>query len=192
MEKMYIVLMSTNTKMGSFIRTFTRYKYNHIAISFDKELNDMYSFARYKHASSLVGGFVKEGKYRYIKNPPLIKVYEMPYSDNIKNTINKMEKEKEKYIYNTYSAIAYVFGKNIKIKNSFTCFEFINQFLTENYKSIKEFDLKNNNHIFEGNLEEYTTIEIIESDYFEKENIIKVILKTLKHFFRITKRIFEK
>lgn len=47
-QYLYIVLTKTNTTMSRLIQIFKNDKYTHAAISFGKNLNQMYSFGR-KH-----------------------------------------------------------------------------------------------------------------------------------------------
>ena len=46
MKKIYIILMHTNTIPSKLVRFFTRYKYSHVAISFNKNCDVTYSFGR--------------------------------------------------------------------------------------------------------------------------------------------------
>ena len=54
--------MHTKSIPARFIKFFTRYKYSHIAISFDKTCNTTYSFGRKKYNSIIDGGFAVENK----------------------------------------------------------------------------------------------------------------------------------
>ena len=52
----FVVISKTDTAMPKPAGSY----YNHVAISFQKELNVMYSFTRYRVNTPYVGGFVAE------------------------------------------------------------------------------------------------------------------------------------
>ena len=60
--KIYIIQMHTKTIPATLIKFITRYKYSHIALSFDKSCNTTYSFGRKKYNSIIDCGFVEENK----------------------------------------------------------------------------------------------------------------------------------
>lgn len=62
MEKyfLYIVLTRTNTVISNLIHMVTNDDYTHAAISLDKELESMYSFARRNTYNPFIGRFKKE------------------------------------------------------------------------------------------------------------------------------------
>ena len=65
---LYIVVSSTPSRMGHFIRRITGQDYNHISVSLDPQLLTMYSFARRYYRTPLFGGFVQETPARYCIN----------------------------------------------------------------------------------------------------------------------------
>jgi len=76
MEKhyLYIVLTRTNSTVSKLIGLFTKDEYTHAAISLDKDLNNMYSFARKYTFNPFIGRFkhenLNEGLYKFSKNLP--------------------------------------------------------------------------------------------------------------------------
>ena len=65
MKYIYIVFSATPYKMGSFIRHMLNNRYNHVALSFEEDLSEMYSFSR-RHANTpFFGGIVHESFGRY-------------------------------------------------------------------------------------------------------------------------------
>lgn len=201
MKNIYIILLSTNSKMGSLIRLVTRYKYNHVAISLSEDLSNMYSFARYQDNAALVGGFIHEKTSRYVYSPPYIKIFKLQVAEESFETIERKIKEMEgsinKYIYNTYSAILFPIKRNIKIKDAYTCFEFAQYILSDVnldiFKSIKELDQKLNDLlVFEGKLDTFIKLEEDKNDeYFQKIKFRKVAVATVNHFAELSKRYFE-
>jgi len=57
---LYIVLTRTSTVLSRMIGFVTNDEFTHAAISFDEELNQMYSFGRKKVYNPFVGSFIKE------------------------------------------------------------------------------------------------------------------------------------
>lgn len=62
MEKIYLILMHTNTIPSKLVRLFTRYNYSHVAIFLNENCDTLYSFGRKKVNSILDGGFVIQQK----------------------------------------------------------------------------------------------------------------------------------
>ena len=93
-HKVYILQMYSQTIPSKLIKFFTHYKYSHIAISFDKNCNVIYSFGRTKYNSILNGGFVKENKngefFNYYKNKSGISPHRI-----IPNYLKKTEAEEK-------------------------------------------------------------------------------------------------
>ena len=56
----YVVVTKTRTKVSKLIRLLSRQPYSHASIAFDRELNEMYSFARRSRRNIFNSGFIKE------------------------------------------------------------------------------------------------------------------------------------
>ena len=129
-KKLYIVFSATPLKMGTLIRKVTRESYNHISVSLCPKLSKMYSFARHYKKAPLYGGFVCETPSRYRHNNKVAGIFvcALPINNQqymkIKNQLDYMSKNKEKYSYNLISAAFAPLNKRFYIKNSFTCAEF--------------------------------------------------------------------
>lgn len=129
-KALYVVFSSTHCKIGKLIRTATRYEYNHTSISLDEDFKTLYSFARYRKTAPFYAGFVRESSKRYFDGGELakIKVYKLPISNenyyDLKECLERMEIEREKYVYNLISAMCVPINRRIKANRSFTCVEF--------------------------------------------------------------------
>lgn len=105
----------------------------------------MYSFGRLNPYNPFLGGFVHEytdkGTFKRFKNT-VAAIYSLEVEheqyEHIKNDINKIEQEKEKYKFNILGLFAVSIHKKIKKENSFYCAEFI-KYLIE--KTGMEIDL---------------------------------------------------
>lgn len=132
----YIVFSSTPYRIGKAIRSITREKYNHVSISLDRELTQMYSFARRFYRTPFYGGFVKESKARYhLKGvPSKIKICRLPVSqevyDALDNRLADMYLRKEQFLYNHLSILTVPFHRLLPVKDAYICSEFVVQQLS--------------------------------------------------------------
>ena len=130
--KIYIVLTHTGTILSRIVKYYTRRDFSHVSISLDKGLTQMYSFGRLNPYNPFLGGFVheyvNEGTFKRFKNTTTA-IYSLEINEEqyeiIKNNIDKMEQEKEKYKFNIIGLFAVSIHKKIKKENSFYCAEFV-------------------------------------------------------------------
>lgn len=130
MKDVYVVFSSTPYKIGKFVRMFTGEFYNHVSVMFDDKMLEAYSFGRNHVDTAFYGGIIKDSVSRYTKNgvSAYVSVCKISVDDeayfNALHTARAMYENKEKYVYNLFSAAVSVFHKRIFIENSFTCVEF--------------------------------------------------------------------
>ncbi len=130
MKSVFLVFSATTFKIGKFIRFFTREKYSHTAVSFDKELNNAYTIGRIYYDTPFVGGLTRDfsERYEYKGNISDIAICEIKVTDEqygvLSEECEKMYSHREDYIYNYFSALGNLFRKKIKIKNAYTCVDF--------------------------------------------------------------------
>lgn len=131
-------MMKTGTMPSRFISLFTRYKYSHVAISFNKNCNTTYSFGRRRVNSFLDGGFVtthKNGDFfkKYRKTECII--YEMKVERKKYLMLKKMIKDKKnhalEYKYDFLGIILRYFYIPITFKNKYVCSYFVADLLEE-------------------------------------------------------------
>ncbi|MEG1850626.1 MAG: hypothetical protein RR228_01310 [Bacilli bacterium] len=200
-KNIYIIFSRTNNNMGSFIRKVTNSKYNHVSLSLNKSLEEMYSFARYNKENILYGGFVIESNIRYQDSQVLI--FKIPITikeyNNLSLQIETMKTNKNKYIYNYFSAFSYLFSKKITIYNSYTCVEFIINIIKTYIKeiNIKQFYSLNELRsilkkytIFENNFNVYKKIYNNKEDNYTQSHIIfyyyyKIIINFIALLYRL-------
>ena len=139
MEKIYVLLMHTNTIPSKIVRLFTNYEYSHVAISLDKSCSTLYSFGRKKLNNALEGGFTREtktGEFFAFFNKTQCKIYEIEVTNkqykNIKQTIEKMHKDSNKYKYDFLGIGFRFFNIPITFKNRYVCSYFIADILEKN------------------------------------------------------------
>ncbi len=200
----YIVFSSTHCGVGSFIRFVTGGFYNHVSVSFDENLSELYSFARFYKRVPLYGGFVHESGLRYRVFATPIKVCRVAVSDaeynKVRSEINSMMDKKDTYIYNLASAAAYPLRRKIQVSNAFTCVEFAAYLLElvgvqnkENdsgFCSIENLEkLLENNVIYEDIFPESEISDWNDDVYNEKIGIFGAIKHTVRNNARLVKRM---
>ncbi len=203
-KAIYIVFSSTHCGIGGFIRLITGGLYNHVSVSFDADLKELYSFARHYKRAPLYGGFVRESSMRYRIFATPIKVCRIDVGDNeyneIHSKIDSMINNSDTYIYNLASAIAYPLKRKIHISSAFTCVEFAAYLLNlagiENSENASGFcSIKNLEKLLEGNViyeDIFPESELSDwqnDTYNEHIGVVGAIKNTLKNNARLLKRI---
>ncbi len=173
-KKLYILISNTGSFPSRFLHFFTKDKYTHSSIAFDRELNEMYSFGRKHPYMAFWGGFIKEhysiGTFKRFFNRTKIAVIELiiladTYSQ-IQSQLRGMYEMKDKYKYDFAGVFMAYFGKVRKKKNYYYCSNFVQEILSHHgvglemeksgvVKPIHFLGLKDAKIIYEGTLKEY-------------------------------------
>lgn len=203
-ESVYIIFSSTNCGIGKFIRTVTGGFYNHVSVSFDPSLREMYSFARYHKSAPLYAGFVCESCERYLANKATpIKVCRIPLNSERylleKSRIEQMRVHKNYYVYNLLSAIFYPLHYKVDIKDAYTCVEFAVTTLNNvgipksipRFCSIQNLEtLLADRVVYEGLYPEPSPSTVRCDDrFFDKIGFADALFKTLWNNARLVKRL---
>ena len=206
----YVAFLSTPYRMGKFIRKMTGFPYNHTAISLSPKMKYLYSFSRHYKNAPFYGGFTKESilRYRHKGETALIKICAVPVSEEnfqkAKEKIKFLSENSKNYVYNMISAVCFPFGKRVRVKNSYTCVEFVFGMLQKytevpkikdkDFCSIKELSgILEDYKVYEGSAEKYLKNTGWEGDTFPEEKgkvfyIIKTALNNGKLVCRFVKR----
>lgn len=189
---LYIVLTRTNTAISNLIHMMTNDEYTHAAISLDKELDNMYSFARRNTYNPFIGRFKKEdineGIYRFNEILPgtiiEVEVSKEQY-EKAKTLLEGFINNSDKYKYNYRGLIYNLLNKPITIENRFLCSEFVYYILKESgivdlnmpRNLVKPQDLLkvNGKIIYEGNLREIKPL----NNRFSIKEMIKSHIKVI-------------
>lgn len=134
MDYVYVVFSHTHTRIGGMIRFFTRYTYNHVALSIDESLEKLYSFARYRAHSPFRGGFSVEMPCSYCGDAydTHIRIYRLPDPDgSLRASLERFARECGHYIYNLFAAAFLVLRLRVSIPASSTCLDFAAEMLRE-------------------------------------------------------------
>lgn len=132
MNKIYLILMHTKTIPSKLVKFFTRYEFSHVGLSLEKNCKEIYSFGRKNINSILNGGFTcedKEGDFFTKFNGTECKIYEIEVNEeqyqNIKQIINDMSINNDKYKYDIIGIVPRFFGIPLTVKDRYVCSYFV-------------------------------------------------------------------
>ena len=100
MMEVYIVFTDTKTSWAKLIKSYTRYPFSHVSLSFSKDLSQMYSFSfGRKQAGEAFSGFVKEDVRDNLFQQADCAVYKWELSEEsyskVLQYVQKMERDQE-------------------------------------------------------------------------------------------------
>lgn len=133
---LYVVFSATPYRMGRAIRAVTHFEYNHVSLALS-ETGSLYSFARKYCNVPLCGGFVEESPLRYRNRGrrARICVCRIPVTEEqyaaVVHKLNAIKLQKQRYVYNLFSAAAAPLHRRIILPQSYTCIEFVVAMLAE-------------------------------------------------------------
>lgn len=127
----YVILSQTRTVPARIIKQFTKAPYNHVSLSSDRELQEVYSFCRKYKKFVLPAGFVEErnvGVFDMFSAVPC-EVYEFRCTEEqyakYEELIDEFKQNSKPYSYNVIGLLGLAFGLVIHRKNHFVCSEFV-------------------------------------------------------------------
>ncbi|MCE5235474.1 MAG: hypothetical protein LLF87_05410 [Eubacteriales bacterium] len=126
----YVLLSRTHTGIGRLIRLFMRGRYNHVALSLDETLLELYSFARLHIDAPLAGGFLREtpAHYLYGGTDAEIKLFAVEMTEArygaFRLELARFLNDPRHMIYNLLDALFLPFGKRKRISDAHTCVSF--------------------------------------------------------------------
>lgn len=197
----YVVFSSTPYFIGKAIRKITGEQYNHVSISLDADLTQMYGFARRYYRTPLYGGFVRESHARFCPKGVgtdiclcRLPVTEAQYT-HLKTRLTGMYKEKDRYIYNHLSALGALFHKSVKVKDAYTCVEFCVELLHSlgivltpgKFYSVE--DVRAHLMAFCIYTGKMPTPESDDPEFFSKRPVPYPICTTLRELFKLLPRL---
>lgn len=169
----YIVLTNTGSVPTRIIQVYTKAPYNHVSISFCRDLRQIYSFGRKKYNNPLWGGFVIESIdgeiYEYFSETTC-SIFSLEVDRGVyyrmKKVIRQFEKEKDKYVYSFIGLLGVIIKVPIEREYGYFCSQFVATVLEKS--GLNLFDkqpglvtpndfmkLKGLNHIYTGKLSDY-------------------------------------
>ncbi|KGA97427.1 hypothetical protein BALCAV_0210115 [Alkalihalobacillus alcalophilus ATCC 27647 = CGMCC 1.3604] len=180
----YILLSDTGTLFAKAIRLYTKEQLNHVSISFNKELTEVYSFGRKRPHNPFVGGFVKEDMHSFIFQRANCEVYRCEVSERdferMKRKVEQISIQREMYRYNILGMVALMCKYDFKRKNAFFCSQFVATVLNEGEVPIAKFspNLMQPRHFPESEyLEPVFAGKVCYYPYLEENKRIELFLK---------------
>lgn len=132
----YVALTQTNTLLACAIRMFTKHRYSHVSLSFDKDCFLMYSFGRKYYHNPVLGIFKRESITDRIfsgKQKNRIALYRLGVTEEEFEQIqqNVIHIDKINNGFNIIGLIAAAFDFKIN-RNKYYCAEFVHDAIAEN------------------------------------------------------------
>lgn len=173
-QYIYVVLTQTGTMVSKTIKAFTRTPFNHVSITTDKELSEMFSFSRFNKYRPLPAGFKNEsvhtGVYGLFSSIPC-EIYSFEVTDSqlkrYNDLITHFKTKTQLYSYNLLGLLTVPLGIPLKRRTRFVCSQFVAYMLT--YSGIAKFNkdislitpddfryLKNATLLYSGDMKQYT------------------------------------
>lgn len=202
---LYIVFSATPTGMGRLIRTATRGQYNHVSLSFARDIHQMYSFARYHRDIPLYGGLVTESilRYRSFAGSAQVKICCVEVADlyftSLRRHLDRLLGQRESYIYNTPAALTSLIRRRPAIPKAHTCVTFVHEILlhcrfagaeTLACPTLRDLEgLLEGHVVYEGSALPLTRNGQWGEDGFARETTVPyAVYTTARHFGRLAKR----
>ena len=187
--------------LSRVVHIYTKQEFCHSSLSLDKDLNEMYSFARFKYHTPLVAGFTKEnittlslGKEDGVN----VKIFRIPVTDQqykkLERVINNFKNNSGKYMYNLFGLLFFKTPIEFNIRDTYICTEFVSKCIAS--LGIKKKKLNKNRitpeamiealkeyEYYDGDLREYSKRLQHNSytpEFLEKENFALMVLKSIK------------
>lgn len=131
-EYIYLIIAQTGTRPAKFFKFFTKKPYNHVSLSGDAELSEMYSFCRTYRPFPLPATFNKEivgeGTLGQYGNIPC-EIYRISVTPEQKaeynKVINHFVENRKIYSYNLLGLLAVYLNIEWKREKSFVCSQFV-------------------------------------------------------------------
>lgn len=137
-RRIYIVFTRTDTVLSHLIRLFSGGPYTHVALSFERSLDRLYSFSRKKPNNPFVGRFMREslreGVYaRQAKLPGLVRELELSETKyrRLSELIDRFLSNRRRYKYHYLGLLGCLFGIETDSENRFVCSSFVYYALSE-------------------------------------------------------------
>ncbi|RKQ31492.1 hypothetical protein [Oceanobacillus halophilus] len=131
----YLLFTDTGTLLSKTINYFTKQQLNHVSISFDKELKEVYSFGRKYENNPFIGGFVREDTRGELLKKSECEIYTYQLSEEeyqrIYYHVKVVEARKHAYKYNFIGLFCILIQLEWNRSNAFFCSQFIASLLND-------------------------------------------------------------
>lgn len=196
---LYVMISQTDTGIAQFIRTLSRYPYNHVSMTLDPELRSWCSFARYHQDAPFYSGFIREPVERFLAKTgdAHVRIFrlEIPREKarRIEQLFLQAGRKETRLIYNYFDAMASLLNLKIAISGSYTCLSFACAVIGRQYRQIE--DLNNAlepNLFYEGSLAQLVPDSGSREDvFFQPIGFVKGNLHSAKQLALVTARFLR-
>jgi len=125
----YIVLTKNKTVLSRAIQIYTQHDFNHVSVSFDAELKEMYSFGRKHINNPWIGGFVHESPTSSILRNSKCIILSCPVTEEqykiLQSKITYYKENKDLYKYNFIGLFGVACRVKIKRERALFCSQFV-------------------------------------------------------------------
>ncbi|RLL42813.1 hypothetical protein D8M04_14785 [Oceanobacillus piezotolerans] len=125
----YLLFTDTGTYLSRAIHFYTKEALNHVSISFDSRLEEVYSFGRKNPRNPFIGGFIKEDVQSAFFKKANCAIYRCTLTEEeyavIFNNIKAIEARKNDYRYNFIGLFGVLLQIQIHRKSAYFCSQFV-------------------------------------------------------------------
>ena len=136
MKYIYIFLTRTGTRVANVIGALTGDRFAHASISLDREMTELYSFARRGIHNPFYSGFEKENIHHgifAIFGDCYSHLYRLTVTDEVydrmRSTLHEMYRNRFNYRYNFLGLLSCAFGVPSNFRHHYTCSQFVSWIL---------------------------------------------------------------
>jgi len=131
-KEIYVLLTHTGSLLSKLIKRYTKEPYSHVSISFDPNLEEVYSFGRKRPRNPLIAGFIVEdirhGTFSMFSETTYglysLSIDSIQYN-KLKETILEFEKIKQKSCYNLIGLLGVYLGYPVDRTYAYFCSQFV-------------------------------------------------------------------
>ncbi|WKA50487.1 hypothetical protein QWY22_16525 [Planococcus liqunii] len=188
--EVYMVFTDTKTPLSKMIKLYTRHPYSHVSLSFNRELNEVYSFGRKSANKAFSGGFVKEDLHGALFQRAHCAIFKCQVSEEgyaaMRVFIHKMEQRHEQYKYNLAGLFAIALQKAFEREKAFFCSQFVSEVLQYGGIQVSTkpssltmpsdlFDAEQFDLLYRGAMEDYPFFEKVHLSLQEEKCLAEVL-----------------
>lgn len=196
---LYVMISQTDTGIARFIRTLSRYPYNHVSMTLDPTLRTWCSFARYHQDAPFYSGFIKEPVERFLAGTgdANVRIFrlEIPRerARRIEQLFLQAGRKETRLIYNYFDAVASLLNLKIAISGSYTCLSFACAVIGRQYRHIEDLnDALEPKLFYEGSLADLVPDSGSREDlFFQPIGFVKGNWRSAKQLALVTARFIR-
>lgn len=128
-KEVYILLTNTRTVLSRAIKFYTKINHNHVSVSLDSSLSEVYSFGRKQVHNPFIGGLVQENMRHPFYSKADCAIYKCKISESqhqhLHLLLRDMYSNRDQYKYHFLGLIGILLNKKFDRQNAYFCSHFI-------------------------------------------------------------------